>query len=57
MVNVSTQLSAKMEAPYGEYSDPTARAAARLLTGSGAARGQQHTAPLPTTHGSATSKV
>lgn len=27
MVNVSTQLSAKMEAPYGEYSVPIARAA------------------------------
>lgn len=41
MVNVSTQLSAKMEAPYGEYSVPIARAAAPAsLAGSGAGSGQ-----------------
>lgn len=48
MVNVSTQLSAKMEAPYGEYSVPIARAAAPAsLAGSGAGNGQQPPAPHP----------
>lgn len=48
MVNVSTQLSAKMEAPYGEYSVPIARAAAPpSLVGSGAGSGQQPPAPRP----------
>lgn len=48
MVNVSTQLSAKMEAPYGEYSVSIARAAAPAsLAGSGAGSGQQPPAPRP----------
>lgn len=48
MVNVSTQLSAKMEAPYGEYSVPIARAAAPpSLVGSRAGSGQQPLAPHP----------
>lgn len=48
MVNVSTQLSAKMEAPYGEYSVSSARAAAPpSLVGSGAGSGQQPPAPRP----------
>lgn len=48
MVNVSTQLSAKMEAPYGEYSVPIARAAGPAsLAGSGAGSGQQPPAPRP----------
>jgi len=48
MVNVSTQLSAKMEAPYGEYSVSIARAAAPAsLAGSGAGSGQRPRPHVP----------
>lgn len=44
MVNVGTQLSAKMEAPYGEYSVPSARAAGLASLGE---RGWQRPAAAP----------
>lgn len=44
MVNVSTQLSAKMEAPYGEYSVPPARRRSQGV-GPGAASSPQPHGP------------